>query len=447
MNTVNTNGAFKSLIKRHKWLVPVIILSITLLIIALLIATKPKPPKQESQEKAWLISAQHIHLEAASPQIQLLGQVESPFDSTLSAAISADVLDVAVRDGQVVQKGDILIELDAREIDQIVVQRQADVAELKAQIIAENNRHENDKASLIEDQKLLELAVKGVKRQAKLKAANLVAQERFDTAESQRAQQALSVNARKLNIQDHSSRLNQLKARLSRAETALSNSVLDAEHAHIKAPFNGVITGIEIAPGERVQVGQALVSLYDRHNLEIRAQMPDHYISLVRKSLEQGSVIKAKTLNFGEQTALQLERLAGSANRGAGGIDALFIPAPTESSQLKEQIPTAYSPQHTLILHSTLKLQVDLPPLSGVVTLPISAIYGSNRIYRIEKGRLQSLTVSILGKRLSESGNNDRVIIGSKLLQEGDAIATTQLPNAISGLKVIERGGENAVKQ
>jgi len=422
-------SSFRTLNQNHKWLLPLIILVVAGLIITALIATKPTPPKKEITEKSWLVSSEHLQFTSASPDITLLGHVESPFDSTLSAAISADVLAVPIRDGQFVEKGQVLITLDAREINLIVAQRQADVKELKAQIKSEANRFEMDKASLSEEQRLLDIAIQGVKRQAKLKASKLVAQERYDNAESQRAQQALSLNARKLNIADHPSRLNQLKARLVRAQTTLSDALIDAERTLITAPFDGVITAVNISPGERAQVGQSLISLYDLENMEVRAQIPDRHVSLIKTTLSKQATIHAFTTSYGKTSKLKLERLSGQANRGTGGIDALFTPA-----QSLEEHGSA------LILSSTLKIQVTLPPLDNVVTLTLSAIYGSNRVYRIEDGRLQSINVDILGKQLSNNGEQDRVIIRSKVLKNGDAITTTQLPNAVSGLKVNERG-------
>jgi len=414
-------ATFKNLHQKHKWFLPLIILLVAGLVISALVATKPAPPKKETKEKEWLVSIEHIELGTASPQINLLGHVESPFDSTLSAAIVADVLSVPVRDGQTVKKGDVLIVLDAREINLTVSQRQADVRELQAQIISETNRFESDKRSLEEEQRLLDIAVQGVGRQAKLKASNLVAQERFDNAESQRAQQALSLNARKLNIADHPSRLNQLKARLTRAKTSLNDALIDADRAQVKAPFDGVITAVSIAPGERVQMGQALVSLYDRNNMEVRSQIPDRHVSLIQSSLKKGVEIKAYANSYGQTTALQLKRLSGQANLKSGGIDAIFTPEKLD---------------HDLLLNNSLQVQVDLPSLNNTFTLPLSAIYGTNRVYRVEEGRLQSINVDILGKQFSVKQSQDRVIIRSKVLKERDTITTTQLPSAISGLKV-----------
>jgi len=429
---------FKALNQQHKWLLPTLILVIAILIIAALIATKPQPPKKETTEKAWLVSSEPLKFTSVSPNISLLGHVESPFDAKLSAAINSDVLSVPVRDGQFVSQGQVLITLDAREIKLSVAQRQADVDELKAQIIAENNRFNSDKNSLDEEQQLLDIAAQGVKRQLKLQKSKLGSQERVDLAETQRAQKSLSLNARKLNIADHPSRLNQLNARLNRAQTLLSDAKIDAERTQIIAPFDGVITAVNVAPGERVQIGLALISLYDRKNIEVRAQLPNRYVSLVKSSLAQSELIEAQAESYGHNSRLLLKRLSGQANQGTGGIDALFTPAnmPVLEPSKQQAVKT---PPSALILNSTLSVQVTLPPLENVATLPLSAIYGSNRIYRIEDERLQSIDVTILGKQFSTTNTQDRVIIQSQLLKDGDIILTTQLPTAISGLKVIER--------
>lgn len=414
-------NTFKSLHQQYKWFTPLILLLVVCLIIFYLLATKPVPPKQQTPEKEWLVATETISFKRTSPQINLLGRVTNPFDSVLSAGIIADVEHVPVRDGMRVKSGDILIKLDDKEINLTVEQRRADVAELKAQITAEKNRYASDQVALKEEQQLLTIAENGVQRQAKLQASKLVAQERFDAAESQRAQTALTVNARKLTIADHPSRLAQLKARLTRAETLLSDALLDAERSTIKAPFDGVITSVTVSPGERVQIGQALVSLYDNNNMELLAQIPDRYVSQIKQALQEGTEITAISTRFSDTKALTLQRLSGQVKIGSGGINGIFIP--------KQVNPN-------FVLNNTVEILVNLPQIENSISLPLSAIYGGDRIYRVEEGRLQAINIEILGKELDPKGKEDRAIITSKLLSNGDVIATTQLPNAISGLKV-----------
>ena len=412
---------FKRLHQQYLWFTPLMILLVVCLIIFYLVSTKPVPTKQQTPEKEWLVATESILFTTTTPQINLLGRVTNPFDSTLSAGIIADVAEVPVRDGMLVKAGDLLIKLDGQEIQLSVQQRQADVAELNAQIMSEKNRYASDQAALKEEQQLLTIAENGVKRQASLQASKLVAQERYDAADSQRAQTALSVNARKLNLADHPSRLAQLKARLMRAETLLNNALLDAKRSEIRAPFDGVITSVSVSPGERVQMGQALVSLYDNNNMEVHAQIPDRYVSEIRDALAAGKLIKARSSRFGQSNELFLKRLSGQVKTGSGGINGIFIPSDASQS---------------FILNHAIEIMVNLPAIENSISLPLSAIYGSDRVYRVEDGRLQAISIQLTGKELDPLGKEDRAIIESKLLSSGDIIATTQLPNAISGLKV-----------
>lgn len=411
---------------RKKWKLPLIIMLVAVAVVALLWMSKPQPPKVESQEKAWLVDTETIVVSANHPHLSLLGKVTSPFNARLSTVISADVGSVPAREGHQVTKGQVLISLDKREINSRVQQRQADVAELSALRKAESNRFSADQRSLIEEQRLLKVAKDALARQQRLKSANLVAQERLEQAESDLAQRALLVSARQQAVDDHPNRLNQLNARLKRANAALKDAMLDLERSDIKSPFNGLVTDILVAPGERVQVGQVVAGVYDSQQLEVRAQLPDKFLAIVRASLSRGESVTATSHYQGTQVELTLNRIAGQTNASAGGVDAYFTPL--ENVTL-------------LTLNSTLKLNVALPALDNTVTLPVSALYGTNRVYRITDERIEAVTINVLGNQADAEGKT-RVIIDKGALRDGERIVTTQLPSAITGMKVQLR--ENA---
>jgi hypothetical protein len=62
-------------------------------------------------------------------------------------------------------------------------------------------------------------------------------------------------------------------------------------------------------------------------------------------------------------------------------------------------------------------------------------MYGLDRIYRLEDGRMTALTVERVGEQRTAAGQT-QVLARSPDLQAGDRVITTQLPNAITGLKV-----------
>lgn len=82
-----------------------------------------------------------------------------------------------------------------------------------------------------------------------------------------------------------------------------------------------------------------------------------------------------------------------------------------------------------------LTLRVELPPEENVVALPFEALYGLDHIYRLADGRMAALTVERVGERREVEGQT-RVLVRNPELVAGDRVITTQLPNAITGLKV-----------
>lgn len=410
----------KTVVKRF---IPLIIVAITVLIIFSLMASRPTPPTNEQEEKAWTVSTEVATREAVHPQLQLLGTVESPYTTQLSAAINADVVNVPAREGAYVSKGDVLVELDEVEARLNLQQKQADVIELEASVIAEKNRYQSDLAALKSEQSLLQIAKRSVERQRKLEKSNLTSQELIDNSSNKFELQALSVNSRQLSIADHTSRLNQLEAKLARAKANVSNAELDLSRTKITAPYNGQITSVSVSPGGRVRPGEPIVELYDSSQIEVRAQIPDKSINLVRSSLKAGAPLTASLSIYGEDVTLILNRLSGKTNTGSGGVDGLF---------------KATSEDPPFIIGSSVKLTLDLPLLDKAITAPISAVYGTNRVYSVKDQRLVSVDASIIGAYFDKNGQQ-RLILDTPL-STGDTFITTQLPNAINGLKVTVRG-------
>src|SRR5690606_12364775 len=188
----------------------------------------------------------------------------------------------SAQEGSRVQAGQLLVELDASELSLQVQQRQADVAELEALIQSERHRQESDLAALENDKTLRDLAQREVDRQQRLVKSKLASEERLDAALSNLQQAELTLNTRRLAVRDHGSRLKQVEARRSRALALLKQAELDLERTQVKAPFAGTLSSVSVAPGDRLNPGQAVAELYDSTRLEVRAQIPDRWVAQVR---------------------------------------------------------------------------------------------------------------------------------------------------------------------
>jgi len=338
----------------------------------------------------------------------------------LTAAIGADVEDVAIREGEHVQKGQKLIQLADSDYQLQLKQRNAELAEIKAQIRSELDRHKSDEQALEHEKTLLDLARKELDRARSLHRDNLSTQSHIDEAEQIVVKQQLAVNIRALSVNDHGARLAQLKARATKAEALRDLAALDVKRSSIKAPFTGKVTSVRVSPGDRTKVGDILVELYDHSTLEIRAQIPTQYENTLQQALASDTAITGFALLSQQTITVTLDRISGKIIQGSGGLDGLF-----RINDANKQLQVG----------RTLELRLSLPSISNAIALPREAIYGSDRIYRLAEERMSALSVERVGEMQMEDGNN-YVIVKSSDIKAGDNIITTQLPNAIDGLLV-----------
>lgn len=399
---------------------PLLIIGLAILAFMLLKASEPETPAMEKKQKAWLVEAVKVEYQRVAPEVTIYGRVETPRDASLKSALEADVIEVNVLEGDRVTAGQTLIKLDDIDIQLALQQRQADVQEAQAQIDSENQRFQRDKALLTNQKQLLELADKAVQRARKLEQTRLASQASLDDALAAYEQQALALKQLQFDIDNHTVRLAQLQAAKQRAEALLAQAEVNLSRTGIRAPFDGRVAGLTVALGDRVRPGDTLLTVYDLDNLEVRAQIPGRYIAQVRQMLQQGKQLEASAQVDGQLMRLTLNRLSGEVREDSGGIDGLF------------RIENNMAP---LPLGTFVELQLQLAEQENVIEIPFSALYGMDRVYLIEDGHLQSVPIQRIGEVERENGKNS-LLIRSTSLTPGDLIAATQLPNAITGLRV-----------
>lgn len=404
-----------------KRFLPLLIIGAALAVAAVLIATKPNAKPVLAKEKAWLVSIEQVAPAAMSPSLTLFGKVESLWSSQLTAGINADVLEVGVIEGDAVAKGDLLLRLDDRDAKLQLAQREADLAEVEARISAENTRHATDLELLPRERRLLELTRNEVKRLQDLVSKKVGAQSALDTARLASEKQAISLAAREQSIAEHDARLGELLARKARAEALREQAALEVDRCEVRSPFNGRISRLLVSPGKRVRVGDALVAVYDTDALVVRAQMPNRYLPTVREALARGEKLRVEGAVDGQPVTATLLSLAGEVARGSGGVEGLF---------------EIHGDATVLRQGRFVRMDLQLPVIDGLVSLPHEAVYGSNTVYRVDdQDRMRPIAVERVGEARTDQGNT-RVLVRSPELASGTGVVTTQLPNAIDGLLV-----------
>lgn len=412
-------SAFADRFRSRGWLIPLLLILATAAIVTLLFALRPVPPESKASEKTWPVQVTELAAKDYAPEIRLLGRVETPYQTTLTAAVTADVESLPVLEGQSVERGDVIVRLDDQDVTLTVRQRQASVTELQSQIAQEQRQQEANQQLLDQEQSLVAIARRRLEREQRLGESDLNSQSQIDQARQTLASARIALVSRELTVNQHDARMQALSARLEQARAQLEQARLDQSRTAVTAPFNGTVTGIAVSPGERVRPGETLARLYGADRLEVRAQLPMRQLPGIRRALNRNQPLHARLTLDGNRHRLELARLAGEVNAGAGGVDALF--------RFRDDPPP-------LPLNQTLELTLTLPEQTGLFAVPVSALYQNNTVYRMQEQRLHSISVTVVGSRYVDG--KQQQLLRSNALSAGDRILTTQLPNAVDGLRV-----------
>lgn len=178
-----------------KILLPVVVLLTGVTGAGLLIATRSKTPPIKTEEQAWVVAVQPVVLETVAPTLPLYGHVETPRSAKLASALSAEVHEVKVREGEEVKAGQVLIQLDDRDSRLILDSREADVREAEAALRSAEQSHDSDVASLQHEETLLALNEKALTRARDLAERKLVSQAAVDDAQKLVETQNLAVTS------------------------------------------------------------------------------------------------------------------------------------------------------------------------------------------------------------------------------------------------------------
>ena len=412
-----------------KKLLPFIIIAVGILIFIILQITRPSSKQITVKERTWQVKTIAVQPQPLAPSLPLYGQVETPALVNAAAPSKGRVLSVVIREGDPISKGQLLLSLDPRDYKPKVKQAEAKVGELKALISSEKLHHEANKKAYQHEKSLLNLEQAAVKRAEMMKNKNLGSIAALELAQEELERQRLAYTNRKMTLEDFQARLQQLNARLNYAEAELELAELELERSLIIAPFDGLVEKLLVAAGDQVKENQVLVTFYPLDKLEVRAKIPATFRHELQRSIIQGQQLYASAVLAGIPVTLELDRVAGSAD--ARGIDALF---------------TIIQGNNLVRLGSTLSLSLKRPAQQDAIALPFSAIYDNDRIYKLVDGRLAGVKVTHLGDYVDDN-NNVKVLISSPQIQADDLIVITHLPNAINGLRVVEKNLESAAIQ
>lgn len=353
------------------------------------------------------LHVQRIRLQNVADELEAPGSVIAVSTAQLAARTMGTVLQVAVREGDSVKRGQVLAQLDEREMVSRRSAAQAASRGATAGVAQARN-------AVAAAQAQADVMKKTYDRHAYLKEQKSVSPQEFDeVAAKQQAAQA--------NLEQAKAALRQSEAGVAQAESEAHAAESVASYARIVAPFDGRVIRRTVEPGSLVSPGMPLFVVEDTSRYQLEATLPAEALTTIKKN------------------AMARVQLDGLAEKSLSG-------------KVAEIEAGADATSHTL------KARVDLPKEAGVqsgmfgrayfarggkptLVMPRDALVSRGQlrgIYVVDDAGLMHWRVVTLGK---STGEQVELLSG---LSDGDVVVLNPGSQELDGKKTgaTPAGGE-----
>ena len=237
-------------------------------------AAPARPPRQRANRLLWIAGPLAVVL--AAGVVYVNGGRYAGTDNayvqadqvTISPQVAGRVVEVAVRENDVVHKGDLLFRIDAEPLELTVQQMEAQIAAAGDYLNASRDTYHSASADLRASEAGLATHVAQLARVEELRAKGIVAQKALDdarndvaTARGTRDSNAAALAKAKTML---GGAVNTPLEKLSGYKVAaaqLAKARLDLTHAEVRAPIDGTIGKMHLQAGDYLAVGQAAMPL------------------------------------------------------------------------------------------------------------------------------------------------------------------------------------------
>ena len=356
------------------------------------------------------------------------GHVEAPHRLDVGVQITGTVLRIPVAEGQAVRAGDLLVELDAAELN--ATGRQADAAvaqararlrqlqEVQAPVAAQTLRQsqatlENARAALARNQELFEKGFVGQAALDDARKTSELADAQLRATRTQLETTGATGSDRALAVAD-----------LSGAQASAQAARARAGYAAINAPLAGTLIARNVEVGDVVQPGKVLMTLSPRGLTQLVVQIDEKNLGLL--ALGQSALASADSYPT-QRFDAQLAYINPGINATTGAVEVkLDVAAPP--AVLKQDM--------------TVSVDIEVARRPKALIVPLAAVHDADGaapwVLRVE-GRHAVRRVVILGLRsgglaevTSGLGQGDAVLVTPATIAPGARIRTAAAPASAS---------------
>jgi RND family efflux transporter MFP subunit len=225
-------------------------------------------PKAASSPLAIPVQTATVSIQQWPDVYEATGSVRARTATVVSSKLMAYVRQVAVQVGDRVQDGQLLITLDAQDLDTKVTAAEAAEAEVMSAIPEADNGVAGAKANL-------DLAQSTFKRMEELASKKSISNQEFDEASARlKSAQAAYEMAR--------AKRAQLDSKWASVQQEIRGATIMRDYTRISAPFSGVVTAKSVEPGNLAAPGAPLLTVEKEGAYRLEASVDESRLTFVK---------------------------------------------------------------------------------------------------------------------------------------------------------------------
>ena len=347
------------------------------------------------------------------------GRVRTPQRVEVASQITGRVSGVAVREGEAVAVGQVLLEFDAAEWQASVAQARASLTQAESRLLqigeaglplAEQGLRQaeaNARQAERHYQRVGELVAKGFYSPAQLDDA----QRARDVATSQLQAARIQVASNR----PQGSEMRVARGNVEQARAALAVAEARLAYATLRAPVAGRVLTRNVEPGDTAQPGKALLTLAPAGETELTAQIDEKNFAL---------------LAVGQQARVSADAYPGEHFSARLGYIAPSVDAQRGSVEIRLTVP---QPPAYLRNEMTVSIDLETARRDVALSLPCDSVReagGQPWVLAVRAGRAWRQTVK-LGLRgagrceiVDGLDEGEAVVAGNAKLAEGSRLVT-----------------------
>jgi len=212
-------------------------------------------------------------------RIKSPGQVFTERKIVLKAEVKGVLKKLLIREGQHVQKDEILVELDDTPYKLKLEQDEAARLKALSELLLDRFFRQPETTTNQEEILNLKKAEENYLRAEKTFQEGLLAQSELEKARRDYELALIGSGLKRDEIIAASKGLTQ-------AEVNVKIARLELEKTRLAAPFSGIVTQIKVAPGENIEVGREICTLVDLRQLKIEAKVLETEVGKIKEGRE-----------------------------------------------------------------------------------------------------------------------------------------------------------------